>query len=78
MDVAGPGDGEGGAVAGLRVDLNLAAVAVDDVLSGPEAHTVALGSLRSLTELEDGGHDLRINTRTFIGDYDIDVVGLAG
>lgn len=54
VDVARPLDGERRAFAGLRLNVNRAAVFIDDVLHRPEPHAVALRALGSLTELEDG------------------------
>ncbi len=55
IDVPRPINDERGAFARFRLNLNLAAVFVDDVLHRPQPHAIALGALGGLAELEDSG-----------------------
>ena len=54
-----------------------AAVFVDYMLYGPEAHAVALMTLGGSAELEDGGQDVGGDAGAVVGDYDFYAGGLA-
>jgi hypothetical protein len=74
---AGPEDVEAGALVGGGFDLDVAAVAGEDLADGPEAHAVAGGSLGGDAELEDAGEDVGADAGAFVGDENLDGVGEA-